>query len=74
MKQNSAIEVSVRDAGRRGGRATLEKYGRDYFKIIGRRGGQKTKELYRDLFRKNGRKGGRPQKPEIIWRKGKGLD
>ena len=58
-------EMSVRQAGRNGGRATLEKYGQEYFKKIGRLGGEKTKKLYGHLFSENGRKGGRPRSPEL---------
>jgi len=58
-------EVSVREAGARGGRATSERLGRDHFREIGRKGGQRTKELYGDLFREYGRRGGRPRRPDL---------
>ena len=65
MKLECMTEISVKEAGKKGGRTTLERYGHDYFKTIGRRGGQKTKERYGHLFSENGRKGGRPRKPDL---------
>lgn len=59
------IEISVREAGRRGGRATLENQGRDFFSQIGKKGGERTAELYRDLLRQFGQRGGRPKRPAL---------
>ena len=56
-------EITVAEAGRRGGLATLESQGSDFFKRIGRKGGKRTAERYRDIFAEFGRKGGRPQRP-----------
>jgi len=57
--------ISVKDAGQRGGRATLESQGADFFRRIGKKGGQRTKELYGDLLSKFGKKGGRPKRPNL---------
>lgn len=57
--------ISVKEAGRRGGKSTLERRGRAFFREIGARGGQKTAELYRDLLAEFGRKGGRPRRPNL---------
>jgi len=58
-------EVSVREAGARGGRATSARLGSDHFRQIGRKGGQRTTELYRDMLREWGRRGGRPRRPSL---------
>lgn len=57
--------ISVKEAGRRGGRATVENQGVDFFRRIGRKGGERTKELYADLLREFGKKGGRPRRPTL---------
>jgi hypothetical protein len=38
-------EISVREAGRRGGESTKKKYGPRFYEEIGRKGGQKVKRL-----------------------------
>ena len=38
-------EISVREAGRRGGQATSESHGREFYEEIGHKGGQKVKQL-----------------------------
>jgi len=53
----------VRDAGARGGRATLERHGVEFYRAIGRKGGHHTRELYAALLRDYGRRGGRPRRP-----------
>ena len=55
-------EITVAEAGRRGGRATLESQGADFFRRIGKKGGQRTAELYRELLSEFARKGGRPRR------------
>jgi len=57
--------ITVKEAGRRGGRATLESQGREFFSRIGKKGGQRTAELYRGLLKEFGRKGGRPRRPTL---------
>ena len=58
-------QITVREAGARGGRATLESQGVDFFKRIGKRGGQRTKELYGELLSEFGKRGGRPKRPAL---------
>ncbi|MBI2859081.1 MAG: stress-induced protein, KGG, repeat-containing protein [Chloroflexi bacterium] len=58
---SSGLQVSVVEAGRRGGQATLGKKGIDFFRTIGRKGGKRTAKLHADLLREFGRKGGRPR-------------
>jgi general stress protein YciG len=57
--------MTVREAGTRGGRATLEKYGKDYYSRIGRKGGERTAQLYREFLSEFGKKGGRPRRPNL---------
>ncbi|MGH2358779.1 MAG: hypothetical protein ACRDGJ_12375 [Candidatus Limnocylindria bacterium] len=52
--------MSVREAGRKGGRATRARYGAEFFAVIGAKGGKAVSERYSaDHFREIGRKGGR---------------
>jgi general stress protein YciG len=52
--------MSVRDAGRKGGRATRARYGPDFFARIGQKGGKAVSERYpSEHFQAIGRKGGR---------------
>jgi uncharacterized protein len=37
--------MSVRDAGRKGGEATAQRHGPQFYQEIGKKGGQKVKEL-----------------------------
>jgi len=57
--------ITVGEAGRRGGRATLESHGADFFKRIGKKGGQRTVKLYREMLSEFGKKGGRPRRPAL---------
>ncbi|MGA9140916.1 MAG: Stress-induced bacterial acidophilic repeat motif protein [Methanocella sp. PtaU1.Bin125] len=38
-------EISVREAGRRGGNTTKERHGPEFYRDIGHKGGQKVREL-----------------------------
>ena len=58
-------KLSVAEAGRRGGRRTLERYGHDHFRTIGRKGGEHTRDFYADLLKEFGSRGGRPQRPSL---------
>jgi hypothetical protein len=52
--------MSVRDAGRKGGRATRARYGPEFFVQIGQKGGKAVSQRYpSEHFREIGRKGGR---------------
>lgn len=57
--------ITVQEAGRRGGRATLDRQGLGFFSKIGKKGGQRTRELYGKLVRDFGKKGGRPRRPAL---------
>ena len=64
-KVDHTTGISVQEAGRRGGESTLERRGTDFFREIGRKGGQRTAELYRELLKEFGGKGGRPRRPSL---------
>ena len=51
MLDNNPEGVGVKEAGRRGGLATLSRYGHDRFRTIGRLGGERTKQFYGQLSR-----------------------
>jgi uncharacterized protein len=52
--------MSVRDAGRKGGRATRARYGPEFFAQIGQKGGKAVSQRYpSEHFQEIGRKGGR---------------
>gem|GEM_PF-1805083 len=38
-------KMTVSEAGRKGGKTTAKKYGREFYEEIGHKGGQKVKEL-----------------------------
>jgi general stress protein YciG len=65
--------MSVREAGRKGGKTTRARYGPEFFQEIGQKGGKAVSERYtNEHFREIGRKGGR-RVAELIAR-AKGLD
>ena len=64
-KADHTTGISVQEAGRRGGESTLERRGTNFFREIGRKGGQRTAKLYRGLLKEFGKKGGRPRHPSL---------
>lgn len=65
--------MSVREAGRKGGKTTRARYGAEFFQLIGAKGGKAVSERYsNEHFREIGRKGGR-RVAELIAR-AKGMD
>lgn len=59
-------EISVKEAGKRGGQTTLRKHGRTFFSEIGRKGGQRTAQLYRAILKDIGKRGGRQRRPQLV--------
>lgn len=58
--------MTVREAGRKGGRATKARHGPEFYQSIGRKGGETTKERHGPQFyEKIGRKGGQTMKKLI---------
>lgn len=45
MPQEKKGAMTVSEAGRRGGQATSDKYGHEFYEEIGHKGGQKVKRL-----------------------------
>lgn len=63
IKQKPDNEISVREAGRRGGEVTKTRYaGTDFYRRIGAIGGEVTKSRWGHLFAEFGRRGGRPRR------------
>jgi len=57
---SSEGNMSVREAGRKGGKMTRARYGQEFFQEIGAKGGKAVSERYtNEHFREIGRKGGR---------------
>jgi len=57
-------EITVREAGRRGGCSTRDRYqGTGFYQRIGARGGRATATRWRHLLSEFGRRGGRPRRP-----------
>jgi general stress protein YciG len=44
-KRNEKGTMTVQEAGRKGGKKTAERHGRDFYEAIGHKGGQRVKEL-----------------------------
>jgi general stress protein YciG len=67
-------EMTVREAGRRGGETVKNKYGSEFYEAIGKKGGQKggetTKRKYgHEFYEEIGKKGG--QKVRELIERGK---
>lgn len=75
-KPENQVEVSsqltVAEAGRRGGTTTRDRHGVEFLREIAKRGGEVTKMRYRHLFSEYGKRGGRPRRPSLE-DSGKGL-
>ena len=60
QKDKSGGEMSVREAGKKGGDTVRERYGSGFYETIGRKGGQATRERHGAQFYESiGQKGGR---------------
>lgn len=54
-------ELTVKEAGRRGGEAVKKKYGAEFYAQIGRLGGERTKQKYGvEFYAEIGKRGGKP--------------
>jgi general stress protein YciG len=59
-------EITVREAGRRGGTSTKKKYGGEFYQSIGKKGGETTKQrMGPGFYQKIGKKGGNKVKQLI---------
>jgi general stress protein YciG len=66
----SEKEMSVREAGRKGGQKTAERHGHDFYEKIGKKGGEARKQALGPTgYEALGRQGG--QKVRELVRKGK---
>lgn len=59
-------QITVQEAGRRGGLATSARYrSTGFYQKIGARGGEITKRRWGRLFGEFGKRGGRPRRPSL---------
>lgn len=59
VKRSVQGEMSVRDAGRKGGETTAERHGHEFYEEIGRKGGEKVRDEYGvQFYEEIGHKGG----------------
>ncbi len=59
-EKNPGGEMSVREAGKKGGDTVRERYGSGFYETIGRKGGQATRERHgAQFYEAIGQKGGR---------------
>ena len=58
-------DITIREAGRKGGLALLSKRGKKHFAEIGKKGQEVIKERYPGMASTWGKKGGRPRKSNI---------
>jgi len=58
-------QLTVAEAGRRGGQVTRDRHGVKFYRDIGSKGGESTKKRYGHLFAELGRRGGRPKRPPL---------
>jgi general stress protein YciG len=63
MKNRS--EMTVKEAGRRGGLSLLSRRGTKHFAEIGKKGQETMKKLYPGMASTWGKKGGRPRKNNL---------
>ncbi|HEX2999016.1 MAG TPA: Em GEA1 (EM1) [Armatimonadota bacterium] len=52
MPERDKNEMSVRDAGRKGGETTAERYGHGFYEEIGKKGGERGGPRVRELTQK----------------------
>ncbi len=62
-KKEKKGEMTVEEAGHKGGEKTAKTHGREFYEEIGRKGGEKVKEekgpeFYHKIGEKGGKKGG----------------
>lgn len=66
MSPSNVPVPTVREAGRRGGLATLRKHGLEHFRAAGRKGAAALRARYgRGAFIDWGKRGGRPRKASL---------
>ena len=58
-------EMTIKDAGRKGGLALLHKRGKKHFAEIGKKGQEMMKKRYPGMASTWGKKGGRPRRNNI---------
>jgi general stress protein YciG len=65
-KKQPQGEMTVREAGRKGGETTAERHGHEFYEEIGRKGGTKVRDEYGvQFYEEIGHKGGQKVKDLI---------
>ena len=59
-------EITVKEAGRRGGLSLLAKQSNKHFAEIGKKGQEALRKRYPKMASEWGKKGGRPRKEKLI--------
>ena len=62
---NKVRQITVNEAGRKGGLALLRKRGKKHFAEIGKKGQEVMKERFPGMASAWGKKGGRPRKNKV---------
>ena len=67
MAEKKKGDMTVEEAGRKGGERTAESHGKEFYEKIGHKGGEKTAsthghEFYQEIGHKGGEKGGQKVK------------
>lgn len=58
-KQNDKSDMTVREAGHKGGERTAETHGHEFYEEIGKKGGERTSETHgHEFYEEIGHKGG----------------
>jgi uncharacterized protein len=66
-------DMTVQEAGRKGGEATSRTHGREFYQEIGRKGGETTSSTHgREFYQEIGQRGG--QRVRELINRGKGLE
>ena len=59
------MDITVKEAGRRGGQETSRRHGREHYREIGMKGQIAMREKYPDMAHIWGKMGGRPRKKTL---------
>jgi general stress protein YciG len=65
MGQIKQQQITVNEAGRRGGLSLVTKRGNNYFSEIGKKGQEAMRKRYPRMASEWGKKGGRPRKNKL---------
>jgi general stress protein YciG len=64
-RNHDSNNLSVSEAGRKGGQTVLRNRGREFYRQIGAKGQQKMRSRYPNMASEWGKLGGRPRNPSL---------